>query len=215
MSRKRKHKKSMRHPDASLFRSAGITPSNNLTADELQHILANAIVEADDIRKQREQEQKEQERQEWYAAIGYKDYSKEPRTLMLGIKRFGNRMQMVWKLLRLSNRKIKGDRATISLLKTLLSSFFTVIRWAFIVLSLVCLAYIPLQYVTSGISPSPWYISVFLLIIAAFSLFMARILKIVAAEMDKLEDRNYFLGIFASVTSMISIVLSIIAVVKR
>lgn len=214
MRRKRNRKQSAPHPTAPPFRTAGIALPNHLTADEMQHILAKAIIEAEDIRKQREQTQKERERQEWLALLGYKDYSKESHTLKRGIKCFGNRIQMGLRILRLSKRKIKGDRATVSLLKTLLSGFFTAIRWALIGVSLICFAYVPLQYVAAESSPQPWYINVFLLVIAVVSWMIARILKIAAAEMDRLEDRNYLLGIFASVTSVISIVLAIIAVVK-
>lgn len=214
MSRKRNRKKSAPHPAAPPLPPVGITLPDNLTADEIQHILANAIVEAEDIRTQREQAQEEQEQQEWHALIGYKDYAKEPRTLIRRVKCFGNRMQMVVKLMRLSKGKIKGDRATVSLLKTLLSLFFMAIRWALIGFSLFCLAYVLQQYVAAELLPHPWYINVLLLIVAVSSWMIARILKIAAAEMDKLEDRNYLLGIFASVTSIISIVFAIIAVVK-
>ena len=63
MRRKRNRNQSERHATFPPFRTAGIALPNHLTADEMQRILAKAIIEAEDIRKQREQTQKERERQ--------------------------------------------------------------------------------------------------------------------------------------------------------
>lgn len=47
-----------------------------ITAEELQNIIANALLQAEEQRKQIEKDKQEQERQKWSEEIGYKDYSK-------------------------------------------------------------------------------------------------------------------------------------------
>ena len=47
-----------------------------ITPEELQNIIANALLQAEEQRKQIKEEKQEQEKQKWREEIGYKDYSK-------------------------------------------------------------------------------------------------------------------------------------------
>ena len=45
--------------------------SGQMSADELQHMIANAIMEAEDMKAKREADRKAEELAEWHKAIGY------------------------------------------------------------------------------------------------------------------------------------------------
>lgn len=45
--------------------------SERMSADELQHIIAGAIIEAEDMKAEREAEKKASELAEWHKVIGY------------------------------------------------------------------------------------------------------------------------------------------------
>ena len=51
-----------------------LAPSN-ISDDQLQHIIANAIVEAEEMKEQKKREAQEAEIAEWRKAIGLRDYS--------------------------------------------------------------------------------------------------------------------------------------------
>lgn len=46
-----------------------------LDKNELQHVIANALIESEEIKNQREKQQQEEELKSWREAMGYKDFS--------------------------------------------------------------------------------------------------------------------------------------------
>ncbi len=63
-------------------------------------------------------------------------------------------------------------------------------------------------------TPIPWFQNVLYIMYGIIAFIFSRLFRMAGIEVEKIEDRNYLIGIFASVTSLISIVIAIIAVVK-
>lgn len=213
MGKIRNKKKSKQNIASNPLQSVNISLPANMSAEDLQHTIARAIIEADEIRLQQEKIRKEQEQQEWLKLIGYKDYSKT-NCKFRGFKSLGNKLYTILKICTLPKSEIKGDRATVAIFKVVLLELLIIFRIIFILAAITFLLYIPLQYVFSCLTKQPWYISGLFAILAVCLFFIGRVLKITSVEIDKLDDRNYLFSLFTSITSLVSIIIAVIAIVK-
>ena len=108
---------------------------------------------------------------------------------------------------------IKGDDATFGLLKISLEMFFLFAKIVTTLLSIGIIAYILLQCIIKDI-PTLSVIQNILLCLFVVPLFLfSRMFRMASIEVNKIEDRNLLFGIFASVTSIVSIVIAVIAFV--
>ena len=186
---------------------------NSFTAEQMQQIITNALLAAEEYRKRRLEEQKEKDQEKLQKAIGYNDYTNET-----GLKRFIliliNRLKLFLKFLFMPKHLIKGDGATFGLLKTCAEYFFLILQWTTTLFSIIGVIYIPLQYVDKDIVALPVWETVLLGCFAFISFVLSRMFRMVYFEIHKIEDRSLLFGIFTSITSIISIVLATIAILK-
>ena len=186
---------------------------DSLSAEEMQQIITNALLAVEDAKEQKAKEQKEQDRKNFREAMGYKDYPQEK-----GLKRsflvFCNRVKMLFKLFFAPKHLIKGDDATFGLLKMSIEIFFWVAKWAATLFTVFAIAYIPLQYIVEAIPVLPIMSNVLLGCFAFSSFLLSRMFRMASIEVDKIEDRSLLFGIFASVASIVSIAIAIVAIVK-
>lgn len=187
--------------------------SNLFSAEEMQHVIAKAIVEADEIKEQRIKEQQAKELDEWRVAIGKKDFSNKPAIIRY-IRTFLNLVKCILKMPFVSEKRIKGDRASFALLQMCITIFFATAYFVTLIASLVLffggigLLFIPLE-VPVATTLCAWYI-----FIGIVCFFMAGMFRMASVEVQKIEDRNYLFGIFASVTSIVSIIIALITISK-
>lgn len=186
---------------------------DSLSSEEMQQIITNALLAVEDAKEQKAKEQKEQDRKNFREAMGYKDYPHEK-----GLKRsflvFCNRVKMLFKLFFAPKHLIKGDDATFGLLKMSVEIFFWVVKWAATLFAMCAIAYIPLQYIVEVIPVLPIMSNVLLGCFAFSSFLLSRMFRMASIEVDKIEDRSLLFGIFASVASIVSIAIAIVAIVK-
>ena len=116
MPRKRK-KKANNQPVISAPAPSGIS------ADQWQHIMANAIVEAEEIKEQRKREAQEAEVARWRTVMGYREFDDE-NAAFREVKTFFNAIGCMIRLCSIKRKDIRGDRASFVLLKLFLSLFF-------------------------------------------------------------------------------------------
>ncbi len=176
-------------------------------SDELQHMIANAIMEAEDMKAKREADRKAEELAEWHKAIGY-DKSKT------GIAKVWNGFSSTVKVMFVAKKYIKGDRASTAFIQLLLKSCFQVLRCICSILMLLLIATIPLSFTSSLIPRLNWSQIVFCVLMSILMLMISRLFRIASIEAEKMEDRNNLYGLFASIASIISIVIAVIAIVK-
>lgn len=185
----------------------------NISAEEMQHILARAIVEADELKEQNKQAKKEEALKQWREDIGYKEYDDKCK-LWRGIKTFFNRLKCFCKVCVLPKTKIQGDRASFSLMQLFLQSFFVLVKWLLVFVTIASAGVGIYTLCTSPVLSPDWVASIYN-IVAAIPLFLlSRLFRMASIEVEKIEDRNYLFGLFASVASIVSIVIAIIAIIK-
>lgn len=181
--------------------------SGQMSADELQHMIANAIMEAEDMKAKREADKKAEELAEWRKVIGY-DKSKT------GIAKVWNGFSSTVKALFVSKKYIKGDRASTAIIQGLLQLCFQALYWICSFFAFMLLVCIPLSFALPNIEKMNEVQIVFYIIMAFFMFVSSRLFRIASIEAEKMEDRNNLYGLFASIASIISIVIAVIAIVK-
>ncbi len=188
-------------------------PAPTFTEEQMQHLIARAIVEADKIKEQERRKKQDAELLEWRAATGYKEFSDKSKFLR-SVKTFFNRFWCFIKLCFVPSKAIKGDRASFALMKLFLRIFFDFAKWILGLSSLMFILYGIVLFFAPETMPVLWISNIGLIILGITVFFLSRMFRMASIEIEKIEDRNYLFGLFASVASIVSIVIAIIAVVK-
>lgn len=188
-------------------------PPSALTGEEIQHLIAHAIIEADELREAALRKQQDTELLEWRTATGYKEFSDKSKFIR-GTKTFFNRLRCFVRLCFVSPNAIKGDRASFALTKLFLRLFFDFAKWITGMVSLLFVIYGVCSFFISEQSLVA-YLSDFTMLVLGITIFtLSRMLRMASIEIEKIEDRNYLFGLFASVTALVSIVIAVIALLK-
>lgn len=94
----------------------------------MESIIAKAIIKADEMRVQKEEERRKEIDRRWHKVIGYKDYSNKKGFAKLFF-RFTNDVVILAKIPFISRRKIETDWMSWSLLKAAMVILFQGITW--------------------------------------------------------------------------------------
>ena len=132
----------------------------------------------------------------------------------MGIKEGRPKFFAALKLLLRPKKYAKNIQANTELTRLVLKFIYKLVEWVLLLLSIFMIAAIPLQFIIPDVSIAAWYIDV-VIIVWAFPIFLlSRIFRMASYEIDRVKDYNYLFGLFATVTSIISVVIAIIAIVK-
>ncbi len=205
---KGKNKKNAKQNNTSKsLQPVNINLPENMNKEEMQHIIARAIVEAEEIEAQHKEEQHQKDLAEWHGVIGYKEHRNK-------FKNGLNKVIVLFRVMFLPEKHIKGDIALSTLLKLCISTFFGFMNFLSLLLSACLIAYMPIQHFTGKTNQFPWLLYVYLLPCAIIAFILSRLFRMASIEIDKLDNRNYLFGFFASITSFVSIIIAIIAIAK-
>lgn len=176
-----------------------------MSQEEMQHIIANAIIEAQKTKEDAKQKQKEANIRELQEAIGLKEYNDKNRLLRI-IKIAINRIKCFFKICFLSRKNIKGDRVTFGILSMLLTLIFALVSLVLYVVTFIFFVCGIIALIRGQGAPL-WGIEWYAFIPFIFAAFIfASIFRISSIEIEKVEDRDY-------IQSLLNIVLAIIAAV--
>ena len=177
----------------------------SMSQAEMQHIIANAIIEAQKTKEDAKQKQKEANIRELQEAIGLKEYNDKNRLLRI-IKIAINSIKCFFKICFLSRKNIKGDRATFGILSMLLTLIFALVSLVLYVVAFIFFVCGIIALIRGQGAPL-WGIEWYAFIPISFAAFVfASIFRISSIEIEKVEDRDY-------IQSLLNIVLTIIAAV--
>lgn len=207
MGKGRNKKKAKQNTASKPLQSINMILPENMRAEEMQHIIACAIAEAEEIKAQKEEEQRKAALIEWRDKIGYKEHKSK-------IKKFINEIKVFIKILFLPKKHIESDRASIILLKSFIALFFWIMKWCSLLFAIFLIGCFPIQYIRGNISEFPWQLYSYCVPFAVLAFIFSRLFRMAGIEIDNLDDRNYLFGLFASITSLVSIIIAVIAIVK-
>ncbi|MDE6208262.1 MAG: hypothetical protein K2M73_01145 [Lachnospiraceae bacterium] len=207
MGKGRNKKKAKQNIASKPLQTANINLPENMSAEAIQHIIACAIVEAEEIKTQKAEEQRKATLIEWRDKIGYREYKNK-------FKQFFNEVKVFIKVLFLPKKHIEGNRASEILLKLFIALFFWIMKCCSLILSILLIALVPAQYIMQNITVLPWYQNMLYIFYGVLAFVFSRLFRMAGIEIDNLDDRNYLFGLFASITSFVSIIIAVIAIVK-
>lgn len=185
-----------------------------MSQEEMQHIIANAIIETQKMKEDAKQKQKEANIRELQEAIGLKEYNDKNRLLRI-IKIAINRIKCFFKICFLSRKNIKGDRVTFGILSMLLTLIFALVSSVLYVVAFI-LFVCGIIALTHGQGAPLWGIEWYAFIPYSFAAFMfASIFRISSIEIEKVEDRNYIQSLLNIVFAIIAAVFAYLSLIKE
>lgn len=212
---KGKNKKNAKQNNSSKpLQSVNINLSGNMSAEEIQHIFACAIVEAEEIKKRKAQELEEEKRLKWLKSIGYKDFPNINCKLLKIIKIFFNKCHMFFSIMFISKKKISGKSASVAFLQEILVVFFGFLQILSLLLFIGCIVSIFCPRILPVLSLRNYGIKLYIFFALSF-LLLSCVFRLIRIEIDKLDDYNYLFGLFTSISSLVAIIVAVIALIKE
>lgn len=176
------------------------TSANSVNEEMLSSAITKALLEYDKRKEQETQDKSKKEQTEFRTSLGVKE----------GKPKFFAAMKLLFR----PKKYAKNMQANAELTKLVLKLIYKFVEWILLLLSIFMIAAIPLQFIIPGAPIVAWYIDV-VIVVWAFPIFLlSRIFRMASYEINQIKDYNYLFGLFATVTSIISIVIAIIAIVK-
>lgn len=168
--------------------------------ERITKIIVNALAEYDRQKQEATKVEKEKERETAEAKLGEK----------------GNKgkFRAVLKILFRPKKYAKNMNAGAGLVRAALYAFYKLVELITLICAILFFAVIPLQYCIPSVVPMKWYLSVVSGVWSITLLLLSRMFRIAAIEVDEVKDNNYLFGLFTAVTSIVSAIVSIIALVK-
>ena len=143
-----------------------------------------------------------------------KEKERETAEAKLGEKGNKGKFRAVLKILFRPKKYAKNMNAGAGLVRAALYAFYKLVELITLICAILFLAVIPLQYCIPSVVPMKWYLSVVSGVWSITLLLLSRMFRIAAIEVDEVKDNNYLFGLFTAVTSIVSAIVSIIALVK-
>lgn len=176
------------------------TSVNNVNEEMLSNAITKALLEYDKRKEQEAQTNLKKEKAEFNAHLGIES----------GKHKFSAAMKLLFR----PKKYTKNLQANAELTKSVLKLIYKAVELILLLLSIFMIAAIPLQFIIPGAPIVAWYIDVVIIVWAFPTFLLSRIFRMASYEIDRIKDYNYLFGLFATVTSIISIVIAIIAIVK-
>ena len=195
------------------LQSVNISLPANMSAEEMQHLIAYAIVEAEEIKERKCKELEKQKSLEWLKSLGYQDFSRIKHKLWRYIRLIFNRIRMFLTMLFIRKKRISGDRASVAFLQEIMTIFFGILQFLAFVLC-ICFIFAVFSPESFHIASLGIYAIIALALFAFVSFLLSCIFRIMRLEIYKVKDRNYLFSLFTSITSLVSIIIAVIAIVK-
>lgn len=209
MGKGKRKKKAKQNSNLNSTQNINVVLPESISKEEMQSVIANAIIESEKLREEKAKEKKEIELKEWHKTIGYKEQDNK-------FKKIINELKVFCKILFLKEKDIDGVTASSLLLRLYLSLFFRIISLGLFILFLISfvLVFLPLHRFIDQTSVVPGYLNVICFLFSILMFILSRFIRIVSVEIEKSENFNYLFGWFASIISIISIVIAVVAIVK-
>lgn len=171
-----------------------------LDDERITKIIVNALTEYDKQKQEAEKVEKEKER--------------ETAETKLGIR--GNKGKFLAALKAAIYPKKYKENLTVNvgLLQYALKLLYWIIEVGLYIIAACLFLCLPLHNIIPQLTNVDIGLSIGFFVFSFPILLLARIFKMAAIELDDITDSNYIFGLFAALTSIISIIVAIVALVK-
>ena len=175
------------------------------TIDEklLAREIVKAYEEAEHYKNAEKEKQEKKEHEEWLQFLNQKEYPLNEKWFLRKYHEFRNDFLGVRKLLFIKKEEVRDVRATFGLLRLAVIGVFSLCKW----ILYVCAA---------GLIYCVWNHTVELALGTTISIALwvfARMFRIAAFEVEKIQDGNLIIALFSGVLSFVAVVTAIVAIV--
>ena len=175
------------------------------TIDEklLAREIVKAYEEAERYKNAEKEKQEKKEHEEWLKFLNQKEYPLNEKWFLRKYHEFRNDFLGVRKLLFIKKEEVRDVRATFGLLRLAVIGVFSLCKWILYVCA-VWLIY------------CVWNHTVELALGTTISIALwvfARMFRIAAFEVEKIQDGNLIIALFSGVLSFVAVVTAIVAIV--
>lgn len=201
-SRKRKVKKTQNTTPLNITMPSGMSNS------EIQALIVSSLLEYDRQKRDLEMREKDAEQKEWLSRIGYKEYSNQrfvPRTFLSLVNLFSSFIQLLF----MRKESVRGDYATVSLMRIAILLAFSLTKCILWFVSAVFILSYPCSLVIPSIPNMSFIDALPSIGCGLITLIIAQLFRIASIEIEKMKDRKYLVDIFAAVTAVAAIVISL------
>lgn len=180
--------------------NVNIDTLTTLDDERITKIITNALTEYDKQKQEAAKVEKEKERETAEAKLGIK----------------GNKGKFTDALKAAIYPKKYKENLTVNvgLLQYALKLLYWIIEVGLYIIAACLFLCLPLHNVISQLTNVDIGLSIVFFVFSFPTFLLARIFRMAAIELDDITDSNYIFGLFAALTSMVSMVVAIIALVK-
>ena len=203
---KKNNKNATKSKNATYNGTKNLLP-DSLSADEMKKIIVDAMMEFEMRKAEAKKEEVDLEQVEWDEILGIKRYSSDVRFYKW--KTWCSQVTATIKLLFFSSDEIKGSRITKVLMRSMTSSMMRLISNV-IMVTVIALLIINVKQGLLDVTEL-WYIIPVSIVVLLSSFIIAKFINLASYEIDEMEDNNFVFGVFASITSMISIAIAVVS----
>lgn len=171
-----------------------------LDDERITKIIVNALTEYDKQKQEAAKVEKEKERETAEAKLGIK----------------GNKGKFMAVLKVAIYPKKHKEMLTVNtvLLRVALKTLYKIVEIILYIIAACLFLCLPLHNIIPQLTNVDIGLSIVFFVFSFPILLLARIFRMAAMELDDITDSNYIFGLFAALTSMISIIVAIVALVK-
>lgn len=188
-------------------KTVNIVFPDHMSVEEMSHAIADGLMEFEARKQQKADEEKELREKEWQQALGVEDFShvEQPRRRWLVLK---NHIKVFWKMCTISEKDIKGEGLTFGIIQMILELFFKLLSVVLLLVFLILFVAGPVGLLWNNFSLLSIEIFANFWALGFLAFVLSRLFRIAGFEVANTNDRNYLFGLFACVTSLITIAIT-------
>ena len=171
-----------------------------LDDERITKIIVNALTEYDKQKQEAAKVEKEKER--------------ETAEAKLGIKGNKGKFLAVLKVMVFPKKYKKMLTVNTVLLRVALKSLYKIVEIILYIMAACLLLCLPLHNIFPQLTNVDIGLTIALFVFSFPTFLLARIFRMAGIELEDITDSNYIFGLFAALTSIISIIVAIIALLK-
>lgn len=194
-------------------KSVNISIPNDIKEDDLKKILVDAILEAETKKKETELNENDKkvgmEFQESNDEVDTKKHNNSCKSKYL------DGIVALFKIMFLRKKDITDFDVIDALLRTALYMFLITLHIITLLGSIFMIGFPILSYFIASIEPLAWYWNLFFIAFGIALFPFSQCFRIASVEVDNIKDKNYLFGLFSSVTSVVSIIVAVTAIVIK
>ena len=173
--------------------------------EKLAHAIANALIEADSIRKEQSEKEEQQIKERLREIRGEKECPQNAGWLTAYLYQVRNDFVLLRNMCRLPKKDAEHLSGATVFVQSLLETIFSVLEGALYIVAVVAVAFIALSFVQQKAR----YAALSLLL-CAVCLMYARYFRLARFEVEYMKDKNYMASLLSAISSFFAMLFALI-----